>query len=329
MTSPAPAAHFLDARDPSVRTEWANLMTRSPQATLFSSLDYAAAIEATFGLTYRLAGVYQDERLVAGVLLFERKRGPYRIVVVPPLTPYTSFVFDPPLRETDIHGHASLLDVLLRLLAAHYHGLCFHLHPSLTDVRAFQWAGYGIKPLYTYRRALVEEDSLLSDVSKGVRKRYVRDGPGYRIDEVTDAAAAITALIEESYARGDNPTALPTSKRAQLIEHLQRIHLARLFTATSQGETSPEGGQVILTDGHTGYAWMGGSQPGPAMTLMLVHAMLTLHDEGVQTFDFVGANTPPIAEFKRSFYPELTTYYRVTYLARPELRLLHQLRPLF
>ena len=62
------------------------------------------------------------------------------------------------------------------------------------------------------------------------------------------------------------------------------------------------------------------------MTVLLGHVLARLREEGVAYFDFVGANTPSIAEFKRRFGSELVSYFRARHTARPELRLLDRLR---
>ena len=100
----------------------------------------------------------------------------------------------------------------------------------------------------------------------------------------------------------------------------------RLFTATAVADGAPEGGLAVLHDGRTAHYWIAGSTPGPAMTVLLGHTLPRLRDAGLQTFDFVGANTPSIAEFKRHFGPALTPYFHLEKFTRPELRLLHRLR---
>ena len=149
-----PEARFLDAEQADVRQAWADLLASSPQRTPFSTLAYAEALRGALGFSYRLAGVYEGETLAAGALLFERPLGPYRRVVVPPLTPYTPILLRETLREADVHARRSPLDALLPLLGRRYHHLALHLHPSLADVRAFGWAGWSVRPLFTYRQAL-------------------------------------------------------------------------------------------------------------------------------------------------------------------------------
>ncbi len=321
-------ARFLDPTDAACREAWAGLLAYSPQATPYSHIAYAEALHEATGRSFRLAGVLEGESLRAGVLLFERQRGPYRTVVVPPLTAYTSILLDRPLRETEIHQRKTPLDALLVFLDAHFHALALHLHPSLADVRPFIWAGWRACPLYTYCCPMREEAELLKAVSRGVRRRFERERPDLAIEEGS-FAPAITGLIEQSYARSEGVSPLDPARRAAFFERLRETGLARLFAASAQGSEQPSAGQAVLTDGNSAFALAGGGTPGPAMSVLLTEILLRLHEEGLRELDFVGANTPSIAEFKRSFAPRLTPYFRVERFVRPELRLLHALRSLF
>ena len=62
------------------------------------------------------------------------------------------------------------------------------------------------------------------------------------------------------------------------------------------------------------------------MTVLVGNLLARLRDQGVHMLDFVGANTPSIAEFKRKFGSRIVPYYRVEHVVRPELRVLQRFR---
>ena len=317
-------ARFLEAGQ-AVRQAWAELLAYSPQRTPFSTLAYAEALREALGVTYRLAGVYEGETLVAGVLLYERRHGPYRRIVVPPLTPYTPVLLREELRETDVHARRSPLDALLPLLEHRYSHLALHLHSSLADVRAFQWAGWDVRPLFTYRQALAGEADLRRAVSRNVRRLAGDDV--WRVAEAPEAVEAVIGLGQTSFGRQGRALPVEAARLHRLVRSLLAAGLARLFTATS-GRGEIEGALVVLHDGTAAYDWFVGSHPGPARARLTYDVLLRLYDEGVRTYDFGGANTPSIAEFKRRFGGTLTPYYRAERYVRPELRLLDRLRRL-
>lgn len=320
-----PEARFLDPEQEPVRQAWADLVTHSAQRTPFSTPAYAEALQETLGLAYRLAGVYEGETLAAGVLLYERPLGLYRRALVPPLTPYTPVLLREGLREADVHARRSPLDALASLLAGRYHYAALHLHPSLTDVRAFQWAGWTVRPLFTYRQALTGEAGLRRSASRNVRRLARNDR--WHVAEAPDALEAFLRLGNASFGRQRRALPVPAERLRRLTARLVASGMARLFTAEHR-EEGVGGALVVLRDGETAYDWFVGSHPGPARTRLTYDVLTVLHAEGVRCYDFGGANTPPFAEFKRRFGGALTPYYRVERYARPELRLLHLARRL-
>ena len=308
-----------------VRRAWAELRAASPQRTPFSALAYAEALREALGFTYRLAGVYEHEGLVAGALLYEKPLGPYRRAVVPPLTPYTPVLLRDRSCEADVHARRSPLDALMPLLERRYGHVALHLPPSLTDVRPFQWAGWDVRPLFTYRQTLAGEAALKGAVSRNVRRLAGEEG--WRVEEAPHAVEALIGLGERSFGRQGRALPVEAARLRKLVESLLAAGLARLFTATSAaGET--EGALVVLHDGAAAYDWFVGSLPGPARARLTYDVLLRLYDQDVRTYDFGGANTPPFAEFKRRFGGALTPYYRVERYRRPELRLLDRVRRL-
>jgi hypothetical protein len=62
------------------------------------------------------------------------------------------------------------------------------------------------------------------------------------------------------------------------------------------------------------------------MTVLIGTVVPRLHALGVKSFDFVGANTPSITEFKRRFGSVRQEYAYVSAVRRPELRAAMALR---
>ena len=86
---------------------------------------------------------------------------------------------------------------------------------------------------------------------------------------------------------------------------------ARVFAAHRRDTGAFEGGLIVLVDGSSAYYWIAGSIPGAAMTVVTGQMLFRLRSEGISTVDFVGANTPSIAAFKRRFGPTLVEYPRL------------------
>ena len=307
-----------------MRPAWERLLAQSAQATAYADFRFAARVEEALGLPAFVAAVWEDDEVRAGALVFEKRRGPYRAAALPPLVQYVSPLLDGELRETDVHHHRSPLDALLGLVAAEFHQATFVLHPSLGDVRPFQWQGWQVDPAFTYRLDLQATDAVTSGWSSNPKRTLKKEAGAFVCETGREWVPNALALVEASHARQEQPLGLAPDAARALAHGLAEDGLVRSFVAHRGGIA--EAGLLVLSDGRTAHYWLAGSAPGPAMTVLLGHVLARLQEEGVAYFDFVGANTPSIAEFKRRFGSDLVPYFRARHTARPELRLLDRLR---
>ena len=313
--------HALD--DETAQTRWRALWEGSPQRSSFSSLPYARAAAEAFGLRCEMHLVSSDKRDEAGALVYWRRRGPYRQGVIPPFTQYSAVILRTPPPEAQVHARRSAFEALLAALEPHF--ALHSLFIAIPDVRPAQWRGWQVKPRYTYRLSLADDD-LLDGWSSATRRTFRKHSAAYRVEEQPEAAPSIIQQCAESYRR--HSRALPANSKHlhTLVEALRAEGQVRLFIATPVDGSAPEGGLAVLHDGRTAHYWIAGSTPGPAMTVLLGQTLPRLRDAGLKTFDFVGANTPSIAEFKRHFGPALSPYVHLEKITRPELRLLRRFR---
>ncbi len=149
-----------------------------------------------------------------------------------------------------------------------------------------------------------------SDWSSSTRRLYRKHSARLNVIEDSTAASRIVALWIEAYARSSSPLEIDALAMTGLVDWLHQHSECRVFAAVDH-DGSVEGGLVVLMHRETAYYWIAGSVPGPAMTVILGDVIQRLKSEGVATFDFLGANTPSIAEFKRRFGPHLIEYPRL------------------
>ncbi len=314
--------HRLD--DEAIRSAWEPLLAQSPQASAFSHLAFGEQVGHAFGLTPLVAAVWEKDALRAGALLYEKRQGPYRAAAIPPFVPCVSPLLDRPLRETDTHYRRSVLDALLGLVADSFHQASLVTHPALDDARPFQWGGWQVTPAYTYGRELQAEEEVTATWSSTTRHAWQNEREAFTVAEGGDGLDDTVALIEASHERQEQALDVDAATIRGLVAGLSGAGLTRVFVARHDGKA--EAGVVVLSDGHTAHYWLAGSVPGPAMTVLVATVLTRLRDEGVAYFDFAGANTPSIAEFKRKFGCRLASYYRARHVSRPELRLLDSMR---
>ncbi len=243
----------------------------------------------------------------AAVALLARRAGPWRWASHPPLLPTSPLI----VPDTSV---PVLPERLLEALARRYARVDLHLPPGWTDVRPALWRGWRAHPLYTYEIDL--EQTSLTHWSENPRRLFRKAATNYRLIEDARLAPVAARLVATGYRRHHRPPPASAERLAALIQTLAETGPVRLFGVQhATGET--EATVVLMVAPPRVWYWLAGSVPGPAMTVLLGHLWSQLREEGFRWFDFVGANTPSIAEFKRRFNPTLRLYFRLTYDRSP------------
>lgn len=309
--------------DGAARDAYAALAAVSEQATVFASLAFAEATCEAFGLRGRIALVRDESDVpAAGAILFEKRRGPFRAAALPPYAEYLSPLLREPLQEADVHRHASPLDALLARLDEAFDQLTFQLHPSLTDMRAFQWAGWKVTPAYRYRARLGDEAA--DGWSRRPRRTFRHHRDTFTLLDGPDHLDALLRLEAEIADRKGLNSVKRTALR-RLVLGLVEVGTAHVLTAQNESDGQIEAGVVMPFDSGTGYYWMVGSRPGPAVTVLLGHLEERLRAQGCTHCCLGGANVPSVAEFKRRLGGELVPYFRARRVTHPALRLADRL----
>lgn len=315
--------HALD--DPGVDDRWVALSERSPLRSPFSEIPFLrAAAAAAEGLRTRIHFVEEDGQDVAGCALHWRRRGPYAEIVIPPFTAYSALLIGTPAGESEVHARSTPFDRLLKSIEASYDVLRIHLPPGVDDVRSAIWSGWSDRPLYTYVRDLDPAADPAHGWSSGTARTFRKHRDAY--ETIDPGSHACAALCAESYARGGRPSPLRHERLRRLIEDLSTEEALVRFGARHRTSGDVDASVAVLRQGRAAYYWVAGSRPGPAMTVLVGDMLYALASRGVEHFDFLGANTPSIAEFKRRFGCRLVRYHRLAHFTRKELKLLHALK---
>ncbi len=305
---------------PEAREAYADLLSESPQRTAFATLAFADAACDAFGLTGRLALLEDAGRAMIGAVLFEKKTGPFRQAIVPPLTPYTG----PVLREPVGLASAEALGSFLDALKPHFASIAFQPPPDVADVRPFTWAGFASTPRYTYwgpsgldaapiyvRKMLRENGTTRVDGSRRETGTDTIDAP--------DAASDVIAAMQRAFGRIDQDVPVDAARAERLVRRLAADGLAQITVAETRG--ARVGAVATLADDRTGHFWTGAGDPGPSMLMMMAHASQRLAETGRTEFDLMGANIARISTFKARFGLPLTVSYRAVWTGSRVLRL--------
>ncbi|MDZ4698712.1 MAG: GNAT family N-acetyltransferase [Rhodothermales bacterium] len=300
---------------------WSALLTKSSVIDPAFLVEVARILGGALRLRPRiyLAGEAGKTPL-AGAIIHEKRRGPFRLGVVPAFTSYTPWLVSPPSTSSSVHGREAIEERLLEAIERDFDQVRLHLPPSVLDMRPFQWRGWTVSVFYTYRITLTPAVDPEATWSASIRRHFRTVRQGFDFREETGTGETLIALSRASYARHNRRFPADPGALAGSVAELQRMGFIRIFTVRRASSSEVEAAVGLLFARDTAYYWMAGSIPGEAMTVLLGQLLGLLRDEGVTTFDFAGANTPTIAEFKRRFGGVLTPYFTAERIAHPMLK---------
>jgi CelD/BcsL family acetyltransferase involved in cellulose biosynthesis len=299
--------------------EWNARIAASPHGTVFHREECLAAVaDHTDADLHRLVG-YRGGRPVGVLPVFEYSKGPATAAFSPP--PGMGLPnLGPALVAHDGPPGGSVGD---RFVAACWQWIRDELHPGYVHVRTADGFtdldplhcrdGVDVTPQFTYVLDLTpDRDALLRSFSSDARSN-VRDADDrIRVREAgPDAIDRVVAQLETRYAEQGMTYPVDAAFARDLYRRLPDGWV-RPYEVTVDGDYA--GGLVVLDDGDTVYRWQGGAKPDadlPVNDRLDWHVIERALDRGRSRYDFVGANTAGLCEYKAKFNPTLTTYYRV------------------
>jgi len=244
-------------------------------------------------------------------VLYENRRG---VLITPPRNPYIPIEFlvrAGRLSSINRCKREAIL-ALAQEMSKFRSQRSISLDPWLTDVRAFQWAGQSAEPRYTY---LLDLPGWRAEADKSVlQKARKAEKLGYKIEQSNDYLA-IQECLKSAQRRKNFDHRVNARELEDLAQLLGSEHFVCFLARDSKGE--PKGAWVrMYVSGGRSLAWSAGVKT-EALTdgvnsLLGVNALSFFEARGCETFDFVGANIPPVAAMKEAWGGSLVPYYMVT-----------------
>jgi hypothetical protein len=306
-------------------SDWDAFVAGSAQGSVFCDSRF---LDATTARSEVIALGDGEQPEVAAVIAYD---GGEPVRAPAPYAVYQGVLFSEKYAGTVTHRQVPrmvrLLAELLESLEARLSRISLCLHPSVTDVRPFQWFHHENPQLGRFRIDIrytaILDLAELGDPERhlrtirAARRRDYRDGSeqGFTIEESRDVSELLrlyTATFErQGLEVADRNLGLVESiARRSLEEKFGRLYVSRSADGRAASMV------LLLHDRHTGYYLFGANDPGfrrsGASTHLLVEAMWRLKDEtGVSRIDMVGVNSPNRGDFKISLGAGLVPYYVV------------------
>lgn len=317
-----PAADLYEIADASDAGDWDEFVGGGVGGTVFSTRVWLECAQEATGDRAVSYGCYKKGQLVAGVSGLERRRGMQ--LVTPPLMPHGGFIHRqvpsdlPSRQESERRGETRALIEFLERRYGHVH---LTLAPEIEDVREFSWAGWAPAPRYTYVTELASGSAAVWSRLERRTRTVIRKGSEAFRFEPADDLDELVQQYELVYGGQDRPPVAADVVRSFAAAARTRDLTEAYRVVDSAGRTASV---VVFARGFdTIYAWVSGADPAfreSGATSFLYWKLL--EQTGFSRFDFVGANLPGIAFFKRGFGGNLVSYYAVEAFPSRLLKLL-------
>ena len=294
---------------------WNNFVLQSPQVSPFVSTVWIEAIRQSLGIQADIHALYKGDDIISGTVLYHKISGSKKQSVLPPLTPYTPFVYRPisssyPSKVTA--EHITITRELITQIQNQYSGVQLLLMPSTNDIRPWLWEKWSAVPCYTYIIDLSEELNLSHSVRKQVKKC---ERNGFTVNEQWDLDN-FWKIYEKTQLKQGFDLGMDRDQFFKLVNFLHNSNMALMVTALdSEKQLVSSRIEVLLPETDIAFDWVAGSDPDflntGATPWLMVKTADILTDKGFTKLDLCGADFESIARFKSELGGSLVQYFRV------------------
>ena len=296
-------------------SKWDKFVEESKQGTVFSTTLWMEVLNRYPDGKSKILGIFRENEIISGILLYERKKAFLNIMAYPPLTPFTSILFNESKTSKFSNIESSqkkMINLINDYLSKNYNFIALQLDPSIKDIRHFLWRGWKSYASYTYEINLVNIKDLWERMDKDAKYEINKAKKNnVEISESKDIDKFLI-LYEKTFLKQNSK--IPLNK--DFIREMFKILISRgkcklYFANTKEKETIS--GALTIWDNKKAYYLLAASDPTMklgANYLLLWHIIENMSRK-FTTIDLVGANIPNIVKFKREFATKLVPYYVV------------------
>lgn len=292
------------------KDSWTKLLFNSYQNNIFSNFNYLNIIKSN-SIEYDNYILFDNHEPLMGLIQFNNFDN------IPIF--YNSIILSKKIDSKDGKNKIDLIEFFLNELVKDKSRLFIRTHPSIRDIRAFQWFNYSkeknkfnITPYYTSRLKIDN----LSDVKLNFNRS--------RKEELKKAnKKLLTTKIEEDFTILDYLNKKTFNRERTIGEIFFSTKLAQesieknfgTLAITRENNGDPIAASLFIHDDDNSYYMVGGSLPefrslGSA-THNIFFQIQNSHKMKKKTIDFVGCNSPGRGYFKTSFGGDLNIYFDI------------------
>jgi hypothetical protein len=301
---------------------WDAVVDRSPQGTIFHTLEWLKIIEKhTHSQLFLFIGYFGDEP-IAAIPFFYRKQSFFNIVSSPigsTLIPHLGPIFpDYHLHKQDKREfyfrefQKKLDEFLIQKLKPD--SISINTSPNLLDVRPLIWNGYQVIPKYNYSKDITNLETVWNGFKKELRKNIEKvEHEGCVIEQ---AGLEGYQFISQSLSNRFDEQEMEFSASNEYLLDIFNAYYPdnlQIFIAKINGE--PISGIVVTRYKNTFSLWIGATQTSIKgiypVDFLQWKIIVWGNLNGYEKCEFIGANVPSISYFKSRYNFDLEIYYSV------------------
>ncbi len=302
---------------------WRQLHASAQNASVFTSDAWLRTLAAHFHRDPTAVVLLRGDTPVAGIPLLLRRRGMLHAAPPHPVTLYSGI-----LTDTDTRLWQESLPMLLRAVERRCHFVSLSITPTEEVQAAFRARPWLMHTRHNRCLSLHSEDELWNGYSQSLRRKIRRASESDLRVDPDPSPQTLAECYGESYHRHGILPPIPVNDMQRWLADLNREGIVQMYAAKrSDGRCVAT--RALLRDGDTLYDWLAGSNPplAPAGSHWLLHILLTRAIAAGHTrFDFMGANTPGVSDFKRAFGGTTQQYLDMEWYRPSILKHINRLR---
>ena len=283
---------------------WDHFVRESPQGTVFQTTPYLNAFSDAFKRRTEILTVLENEEIIAGVVLFPKKRGGIEYTTSPYLVAFNGILIK------DVSSFKSyfkkvkyqqkVIALLQRELERRFQYCEIYLASSLIDIRSLIWQNWRIQPDYTIFIPLQGKTDPL-DIIPHNQRRHIKkfEKSSFTFEEFSDFTTCYN-LMSQSYQHHGMKPPIGLKDFEEFVSILSTNNYLKTYVISIA--KNPVAFMMLVEDRPRVYALFSGKdfvQERTEAELYLHWRLIRLYREQLyDTFDLLGAMSPSISRVK-------------------------------
>ena len=286
---------------------WDDFVDQSMEGNIFSKSVWLNSQNQPFNILICLKG----DEIVGGLAFFVKRLLNKTAIVNTGNAEFQTILFKNTLEMSEEKATSlkeKTIEAFIDYLKKKYIRIHLNLHPNLTDLRQFSWSGFEVTPRYTYIVQVQKENKVRSNIKREIQKAEKHNS------EFVDSLdlRKFYALYEETCKR-QKMTKKSLKYFEKLTKNLRKDKNVKIFF-TKENDIYTASIYVLIHRSNA-YFFAGGISTEfrnhGSNSFLFYHLINYLKEMGIESFDLIGANTKAIVQFKKGFYPDLVSYFKV------------------